>query len=75
MYLVKLIDKKLIMKLVKKKIIQISSKGDTSLTFSTSKNLNKHKFNIKDNKNSLLSKKSHKFNFSKKSNGYKKKIV
>lgn len=62
------------MKLIRKKIAQISSKGDINFTFSTSKSLNKSKFFIKDNKNSLLSKKSYQFNSFKKSTNYKKNI-
>lgn len=62
------------MKLVKKKIIQISSKGDITFIFSTSKNFTKNKFYVKDNKTSLLSKKSSKFNSFKKSFDYKKNI-
>ena len=62
------------MKLIEKKIIQISSKGDINFVFSNLKNLNKSKFYIKDNKNSLLSKKSYQFNSFKKSLNYKKNI-
>ena len=62
------------MKLIQKKIIQISSKGDINFTFSNLKNFNKRKFYIKDNKNSILSKKSSQFNSFKKSLNYKKNI-
>ena len=62
------------MKLIEKKIIQISSKGDINFTFSNLKNFNKRKFYIKDNKNSILSKKSSQFNSFKKSLNYKKNI-
>ena len=62
------------MKLIKKKIIQISSKGEINFIYSISKSFNKSKFYIKDNKNSLLSKKSYQFNSFKKSINYKKNI-
>lgn len=62
------------MKLIKKKIVQISSKGDINFIFSTSKNPNKSKFYIKDNKNSLLFKKSYQYNSFKKLISYKKNI-
>ena len=62
------------MKLIQKKIVQISSKGDINFIFSLTKNSNKNKFYIKDNKNSILSKKSSQFNSFKKSLNYKKNI-
>ena len=62
------------MKLIQKKIAQISSKGNITFIFSSSKTFNKNKFFIKDNKNSLLSKKSYQFNSLKKSINYKKNI-
>lgn len=62
------------MKLSQKKIAKISSKGNINFTFSISKSFNKIKFNIKDNKNSFLSKNSSKFSLLKKSLNYKKNM-
>lgn len=62
------------MRLVKKKIIQISSKGEINFVFSISKNINKNKFFIKDNKNSVLFKNLYKLNFFRKLINFKKNI-
>lgn len=62
------------MKSLQKKIVIISSKGDVNFVFSTSKNHNKNKFYINDNKNSLLLQKSYKLQSLKKFINYKKNI-
>jgi hypothetical protein len=61
------------MKLVLKKIIQVSSDGSINFSYSIPKSFNKHKFYTKDNKNSLLLKKSSKSISSKNAINYKKK--
>ena len=62
------------MKLIKKKFIKISSKGEISFSFSIKEIFNKNKFYIKDNKNCLLLNRINYINSIKKFIYYKKNI-